>query len=404
MNSSNNNITSWASYILMALPISIALSPPLTSLLEAILYTLFIFTPELRKRFVDSLSQPMVMFGFLLCFVIFLSSLWGDAPWEAKIEHMISWRKILLLPIAISLINTPILKDRFLLAFIISVMFFAILSWASYLSEINLFKEPHKMLRNHATQGMVFFIAAFSSASLLAYRKNLSLTIKITLGLALLIIISNGFYISTSRSGYAIGLVLITCFGLYTGGKKSIALSLGLLIITMFTLYLSPTSSQQIKKTWGEAIHIDGSQKITSGGARVTFWKNTIPVIKTSPIIGHGLKSLPLEYAKQVKGLEGWQGVTTRDPHNQYLLLLAEQGLIGLLALFAFIGSCFFQKTDAFYRLMGISVLLGWMTTSLFNGHFSASVEGKFLFLWCAAMLSMPLPNQQKATVIPAPE
>ncbi len=51
----------------------------------------------------------------------------------------------------------------------------------------------------------------------------------------------------------------------------------------------------------------------------MVLWKNTIPIVKTLPVIGCGLKGFLLEYAKQVAG---GQGIVTSDPHNQYLFIV----------------------------------------------------------------------------------
>lgn len=153
-------------------------------------------------------------------------------------------------------------------------------------------------------------------------------------------------------------------------------------------LFLSPTPHAQIKKVWTEITNIESSNRLTSSGARVVFWKNTLPIVKNASLTGHGLKSMQLEYEKQVKGQNGWKGTVTRDPHNQYLLILVEQGIVGLIIFFIFIYFCFKQRPENIYMGIGRSILLVWLGTSMFNGHFSASVEGKFIFLWCGAMLS----------------
>ena len=123
-------------------------------------------------------------------------------------------------------------------------------------------------------------------------------------------------------------------------------------------------------------------------------------MIKNTPLSGHGLKSMAVEYKKEIDGQSGWKSTITQDPHNQYLLILVEQGAIGLFIFFIYIFCCFKQKPERIYMHIGRSVLLVWIGTSMFNGHFSASVEGKFIFLWCGAMLSQ---TATKNLMNPAP-
>ena len=387
----NGRTTVWATYLLLSLPVVNVVSPTLTGVLEAVLYLLFLVTPELRKRFVAGLCQPMVICGFCLYFIVMASSFWSAAEWADKLEVIKGCRKILVLPMAIALINSPFLKDRFLLVFIFSVTAVAFLSWVSWISGITIHKPATALLRNDVTQGMTFFVAAFASACMVAYHKGLASHFRRILTVCFLVVASNGVMISTGRSGYLLGIVLVGCFGLYAGGKKSLVITPLLVAVTAGLFYLSPTPRHEITMAVNNLVSGEHADENTSAGLRVVFWKNTLPVITQSPVIGHGLKGLRAEYAKQVAGVEGWQGIVTDDPHNQYLFMLAEQGAVGLIVFLAFVASFFFQKTEPLYRLLGLSILVGWMATSLFNGHFSSSVEGRFVLLWCAAMLSMPL-------------
>ena len=380
--------TTLAAYILIFFPAAIVVSPPLTALLEACLYLIFIITPELRKRFVESLSQPMVICGLALCLFIIISSLWSDAPLDEKLEHMKNWRKVLLLPIAVSLAQEAQFKQRFVWFFVIAMTFYAVLSWLDHLSIIALYNLANSILRNHTTQAMVFFIAVFSAISLFFFRET-TLKQKAILAVFIVILLTNLFIISTSRSGYLLGLILIICLSIFIFRKKSILITPIVLLLFGSVLYFSPTPKKQIIDIWNDVVNMEQKEFLTSGGARIVFVQNTLPIIAESPLFGHGLKSMKTMYAKQVQGKNGWQATITRDPHNQYLLIMVEQGAIGLLIFLGFIFSCFRQRPETFYQYLGISVLLGWMATSMFNGHFSASVEGKIIFVWCGVMLAM---------------
>ena len=91
-----------------------------------------------------------------------------------------------------------------------------------------------------------------------------------------------------------------------------------------------------------------------------------------------------------VEGVEGWRGVATGDPHNQFLKFLGEQGIIGLAAVLFLIFRAVTCPAPVPYRQLAIAVMAGWCATSLANSHFSTFVEGRMLFFCLGAMLADP--------------
>lgn len=119
------NRIQFAEYLIIALPPIIAISPTLTALVEFAIYVIFITTPELRQRFIRSIKQPMIYMGLGFCFVLILSSIWSEANWHEKAEHIRSWRKILLLPITAALLCSFKQKQRFLLVIVVTTTIYA---------------------------------------------------------------------------------------------------------------------------------------------------------------------------------------------------------------------------------------------------------------------------------------
>jgi O-antigen ligase len=83
------------------------------------------------------------------------------------------------------------------------------------------------------------------------------------------------------------------------------------------------------------------------------------------------------------------EGMPSHDPHNQFLKIAAEHGLLGLLIFLALLVSAFRQRgAPPPYRLLGLGVLAAWCASSLFNSHFSTFAEGRFIWLWLGACLA----------------
>jgi hypothetical protein len=123
-------------------------------------------------------------------------------------------------------------------------------------------------------------------------------------------------------------------------------------------------------------------------GMRMVLWNNTIELIKARPLLGYGTGGFQKAYQSKIENEPAWKHEITHDPHNQFLKITTEQGLIGLVVFVAMILSAFWQKPSLTYFVLGIGILLEWCGNSLFSSHFSTFSEGRFVFLWCGAMLA----------------
>jgi O-antigen ligase len=123
-------------------------------------------------------------------------------------------------------------------------------------------------------------------------------------------------------------------------------------------------------------------------GIRIIFWENTLQLIKQRPIIGYGTGAFEAAYSQQVAGKTGLQGLITADPHNQFMKIVGENGLIGLMLFLGFLVSIFRMKAATPFRILGLGAATAWIATSMANSHFSTFSEGTFIYVWLAVMLS----------------
>ena len=169
--------------------------------IEGLIYLLFILSAELRKRFVASLRQPMVMMSMLWYAVITAGLLYGLASWEEGVDFWSSWRKLLLVPLTVSVFEDPRWKRRLIITFIGAAFLAALISAGSYFFDIEVYHrfDVGIALTNHATQGIVFAMAIFASFVLLKFFPSSAKGFRITI-LGMVIIAINVFFIITSFS------------------------------------------------------------------------------------------------------------------------------------------------------------------------------------------------------------
>jgi O-antigen ligase len=173
------------------------------------------------------------------------------------------------------------------------------------------------------------------------------------------------------------------------GFKTLVGLSLVVGISTAL-LMNSKTSADRINQAFTEFQLSEknaSENNVTSIGQRLNFWENTIEMIPHYFLTGAGTGGFQAAYTEQVKNKTGLQAAITQDPHNQYMKILIEQGIVGLMLFLYLIYRALYQPNtkDTDY-VMGSAVIFIWAMTSCFNAHFSTFMEGTFIWAWMGLM------------------
>jgi O-antigen ligase len=150
-------------------------------------------------------------------------------------------------------------------------------------------------------------------------------------------------------------------------------------------------ASPHVRDRVGQAIaDVRTIDQGTGGGSlqqRIVMWRTTMRMIQDRPIFGVGTGGFLDGYHPYMPA-SGWQRFETGDPHNQYLKILGEQGIVGLAAFLFFIYRVLTCPAAAPYRQLAIAAMLAWCATSLANSHFSTFIEGRLMYFWLGAMLA----------------
>ena len=389
------NSVSVARWLTIFLMTALLFSPPLVNLFELTLFLMFICSDTLRKRLVLASSQPIVIATLAFYLMLFLSSTYSIASWSESLSTCWGWRKILLLPIAVALFDDESWKYRISFIFIQVTSACAILSFTTNLFGIALYRYPIGIIiRNHATQGIMFSVAAFTAAILLILEAKQFTTVqKWLLSASIAILTTNVIYITPGRSGYLALIVLgVTLAFTYMYSKRKFVVPALIILMIPALLLSSPTVRQRITQGSNEATAFENKSgdkgESTSMGLRMSLWSNTIELIQEHPFIGYGTGGFQIAYKNKVKQKPDWEQHMTHDPHNQFLKITAEHGVIGLLIFLGIILAAFRQKPTFIFYSLGVGVLLAWCGNSLFSSHFSTFSEGRFIFLWCGVMFA----------------
>ena len=298
-----------------------------------------------------------------------------------------------MLPIAAAVfMNAPHAKQKLINAFWFVCLILLIYSFFTFLVPTFVWQlVPGVVVRNHATQGLFFSVAA-----MIAIANTLSAPLpkwlRIISGLTVPLFIANIAMVATGRSGYiALAVMMITFAFLYITKlslfKKIVVCLLGLILLAGIFMS-SPASRHRIELAKKEFYSTEQQTKETSVGYRLNFWNNSVALLPEYFAIGTGTGGFEKAYAKQVEGKSGVEAVVTGDPHNQYLKLLIEHGIFGLIIFLAVLILLFQQRCSRPYKQIGAATLAAFSVTSLFNSHFSTFNEGQFIWILAGSLLA----------------
>lgn len=376
------------------------ISPPLANLLEVLLILGVFFTPSLREKLIKFATTLdfKIQFAFIALLLIgFAYPLVEPKTYAASI---LSWRKILLLPLGYVLFSDNPLQKRKVLKYIF--YFILLLTAIGLIHKSNLLSFFNQSINKYqigstSSESMFVAVALAIVLSSLVQRTNSLGVTKVTESLLALYLVGYIALFTTGRSGYlAMLIVLIFMAFKYLkdqenkiGFKTLVGLSL-VVGISAALLMNSKTSADRINQAFTEFQLSEknaSENNVTSIGQRLNFWENTIEMIPHYFLTGAGTGGFQAAYTEQVKNKTGLQAAITQDPHNQYMKILIEQGILGLVLFLYLIARALFQPhvADTNY-VLGSAVIFIWIVTSCFNAHFTTFMEGTFVWAWMGLM------------------
>jgi O-antigen ligase len=401
----NLDSVSIAQYFVIGGLVSIAISPPLANIFIALSLIATLSVSTIRNQLIDFFKTKLGHACIAFIAVLFSGLVYGIESNSVIASSIWGWRKFLMLPIAASIfMNAPHAKQNLINSFWFICLILVIYSFTILISPAMQLSDKHSagiVVRNHATQGLFFAVAVIIAA---ANTMNVKFPnwLRIISGLTVPLFITNIAMVATGRSGYvALIVVTISFIFLYftkVSPLKKVMLCMAGVALLVGILVSTPTSQQRIELAKQEFASEVDQTKETSIGYRLTFWKNTIEMPPKYALLGTGTGSFEKAYANQVEGKSGTAGVVTGDPHNQYLKILIEHGILGLTVFLSILLLLLRQPITNPFRAIGVASLLAIATTSLFNSHFSTFNEGQFIWIMAGAMFAVEKSGARRKT------
>ena len=364
-------------------------SPPVTNIAAALGLIALFFIPGTWNALRAAAARPMGRSVLVLLAVMALAMLWSDAPLARRFGEWWRWRPLLLLLFLAPLFSAPQTKDRFAVALVGVLALCAAASFFSMLLPEPIFDEPGVLLRNHTTQGMAFVVGSVLAATL-AWGRPVSPRLRFFLVAALALFVANLALVTTGRSAHLAVLVAgASCAFSLTKARWRWGAAAGVLVFALAILASSSMVRERFAKGYEEIGTANTVTKETAIGSRIVIWNITRDLIARHPLLGYGTGGFPGAYSQELQNRHdaAWRAEVD-DPQNEYLRVMVDAGVPGILAFAAFVFAVLRQQVQAPYRGAGRALLLAWLCTSVFNSHFQTFAEAHLLGLVLGVLLA----------------
>ncbi len=371
-------------------------SPSVGTIGFIITYMAFFASGQAVSRFKAVLTRPMVYWGVVFLGVVLFGTLYASVPWPDRWTDFYKWRTILWFIVVLAIFDEDCWKKRLLVVFLAGTAVAVVGSFLSAAGWVTFRRGPYELLRNSGTQGMAFACSALVCAWITLEKKPLGPIFLIWPLLGLLYIL-NIVFITDGRSGYAVlGLGLLILFCWNASWKYRVLILAGLFVAGGLAFGVSPRMQGKVMAGVTQWISESESAQLTNFGSRRVFYQNSLEILQEHWLLGVGTGGFAEAYGEHVSkkyDASDWRALHTTDPHNQYLSVAIQQGLVGVMLFLVWLAAIAREReSSGNHHQLAIAILAGWCVTSLFSSHFRTFAEGHLLATFLGVLLAVKLP------------
>ncbi len=378
---------------LIALGFSLPLSKPANNALLALLLLAWLLGGNYRQKIQQLKSSPVLLAVIALFAALLLGVLNPLSDWPEAKHELGKYIQLLLIPAMTYFFVDEKTRTRALTAFAISMV---ITLMASYLLAFGVMDAPTKFgtmqsptpFRDSIEHNVLMSFAVVLAA--IRWRYSQSRAEKIIYAAFIAFAVINILFMVKGRTGFVVLLVAVTYFLFRWRGVYGIVIAITMIAMLLAATQFSPNKlNDRLNLTvteyrnWTPNV---ASRQDSSIGMRMEFYYNSLVIITKHPLWGVGTGGVEAAYQKQI---EGKNMGNFHDPHNQYLYLCMQFGVIGMLLLLVL----FYQQwktanrfEDVVKKYTAHSLVITLAVSCLFNSSLTSHIEST-LFAFMTALL-----------------
>jgi O-antigen ligase len=363
------------------LAVAVAVSIPWSTSATSILLVLWLIAliptlvwDDLRRELLTAAGDlPVVL--FLLGAI---GTLWADVSWHERWGGLDGFVRLLMIPLLMVQFRRSDGGNRVFVGFLISCVALLIASFI-----VKLWPDIHPRppgnegvaVKSYIVQSLEFTMCAAVLLDLAVAKARLQLW-KISAAFTALAIAFLGdiFFVTTGRTALVIIPVLVLLYGFRHSGWRGIVVAGAAgLIVAAVVWTTSSYVRERVKGIYSETMLYEQKNEATASGLRIDFWKQSLRLIASAPLIGHGTGSIADQFKRNGQATDYF----FNNPHNQSFAVGIQLGILGIALLWAmWISQLLLFRGAGTLAWIGLVIVTSNIVGSLFNSFIFVFTEG----------------------------
>lgn len=374
-------------------------STALTNLFSIAAMVLWLIGADLKSEMQRLLKTPFACALILFLLFVCLSAFWNEGTWSSYWLELRNYRRFFFLLVVFLLgQKRESWREGMLFVFFISTAILTIVCVGIYFGVP--FLPPPRLgqgaifHKTHITQGFLLACHMVIAIRYAIFSKHVELRIGAVITAFLAFVVTT--FMTYGRTGYlcvGVCLVMSIAFFLLEKRKRLATFFFAILALALVAGAFSGHVQTRWQNAQSDITQFQQGNKDTSMGLRFYFWQTSLQMIKDNPIVGVGSGAIEPTSCRYAVGSPNEDGscFAFPNPHEDYLFILAQYGLVGFFLWVAFFVT-FIRKSFAFsmkdkWTLWGVTAL--YLAGSFFNTFSRDITECTTFALLIAVLLAM---------------
>jgi O-antigen ligase len=322
-----------------------------------------------------------------------IGMLWADVGWTERFQGLDSFHRLLVIPLLLAQFRRTEHGIPVIFGFLISSALALIATYVLTLTPGLTWRGPKGdgiAAHDDIFQGSVAVICGFGVlgyAAMNAVKRQRQAALMFTALAA--VFLSYLLFVSIfSRIVLGVAPVLTILLGWRFGRLKG--LLVGCLVagaVSVAFWIVSPGLRERVHKSIDEITEYSVANKATPIGQHLAFLKESVTIISSAPLVGHGTGSIAKEFLEVTAGSRGASAVPTVNPHNQTFAVAIQLGLLGAIVLWSmWIAHLRLFRGEGSIAWLGTVIVVENIVSSTVHSHLFDSAHG-WLYVFAVGVL-----------------